>query len=521
MRGFTFLRGRAARSAATAVLLAGTALGGYAAGTATFADPLNAPPGGQPAVNAGAIPAAAPAPDFSNLVERVAPAVVSITNDMVPTEASDDQDDSGQGAQGMPQLPFPFAMPGPQRHHAPGGHEEARGSGFIINANGTIVTNNHVIEHAKSVTVTLADGTTLPAKIVGRDPGSDLAVLRVNAGHKLPYLQLGDSNAVRVGQWVIAVGNPFGLSGTVTAGIVSARGRDIGDGPFNTSFIQVDAPINRGNSGGPLLTQDGKVVGVNTAILSPTGGSVGIGFAIPSEMVRNVVDQIEATGHVTRGYLGVQAQAITPSLASALHLSRDDGSSFTPDKAGALVADVQDGSPAAKAGLKSGDIIQSVDGKTVGNPGQLVQLIAGMQPGNTATLSVLRDGDVRKIEVTLTTRPADQQTADASTPEHHAATVGLSLAPLTPDLREQLNLPDGTHGAVIAEVKPGSAAEQAGLQQNDIILGVGDHAVANPREARSAIEAARKGGQSVALRVLHQGHKLFVAIPAQSDDNAG
>jgi serine protease Do len=521
MPGFTFLRGRAARSAATAVLLAGTALGGFAAGSVTFADTPAAAPG---AVNAGAIPAAVPAPDFSNLVERVAPAVVSITSEITPTQASDDsQDDQSQGGeQGMPRLPFPFAMPMPHGHQAPAGREEARGSGFLIDANGTIVTNNHVIAHAKSVSVTLADGTTLPAKIVGRDPGSDLAVLRIKAdGRKLPFLQLGDSNAVRVGQWVIAVGNPFGLSGTVTAGIVSARGRDIGDGPFNTSFIQVDAPINRGNSGGPLLTQDGKVVGVNTAILSPTGGSVGIGFAIPSEMVRNVVDQIEANGHVTRGYLGVQAQAITPALASALHLSRDDGDTRAPDKQGALIADVQADSPAAQAGLKSGDIIQAVDGKMVGNPGQLVQLIAGMQPGKTATLSVLRDGDVRKVDVTLATRPGEQQTADAGTTAHHAATVGLSLAPLTPDLRDQLSLPEGTRGAVIAEVKPGSPAEAAGLQQNDIILGVGDHAVASPRDARTAIEAARKGGQSVALRVLHEGHKLFVAIPAASDDNAG
>jgi serine protease Do len=201
--------------------------------------------------------------------------------------------------------------------------------------------------------------------------------------------------------------------------------------------------------------------------------------------------------------------------------SRDDGDTRAPDKQGALVADVQADSPAAQAGLKSGDIIQSVDGKPVGNPGELVTRIAGMQPGSTATLSVLRDGEARKVEVTLTTRPGEQQTADAGATARHEATVGLALAPLTPDLRDQLSLPDGTRGAVIAEVKPGSPAERAGLQQNDVILGVGDHPVANPREARSAIEAARKGGQSVALRVLHEGHKLFVAIPAVSADNDG
>ncbi|WP_025814044.1 trypsin-like peptidase domain-containing protein, partial [Komagataeibacter kakiaceti] len=250
-------------------------------------------------------------PNFVNLVKQVKPAVVSITARIKDPDMSEEA-----GAGGMPggfPFPFPFQMMPQQGHQT----VEARGSGFVISADGYVVTNNHVVKGASKVTVTLDDGTALPAKIVGRDSKTDIALLKVSPSGKLRFIELGDSDKVEPGEWVVAVGNPYGLGGTVTAGIVSARGRDIGDGPYD-SFIQVDAPINRGNSGGPLFTQDGKVVGVNTAILSPSGGSIGIGFAIPSDTVKNVVDQLEKTGHVTRGYLGVTAQAITPSMASAL-----------------------------------------------------------------------------------------------------------------------------------------------------------------------------------------------------------
>ncbi|HTW26988.1 MAG TPA: trypsin-like peptidase domain-containing protein, partial [Acetobacteraceae bacterium] len=283
-----------------AALLAGTALGGYAAGHDVFAaGPATTQ--GQTTTQNGAIqpvPSSHLIPDFADLVAQVKPAVVSITTHLkqVPADMQGEQ---------IP-LPFrqffPFA---PQQQEA----VEARGSGFIISADGLVVTNNHVVKDAKSVYVTLDDGTNVKAKIIGTDPKTDLALLRVHADHKLPFLQLGNSNDVRVGQWVVAVGNPYGLGGTVTAGIVSARGRDIGDGPYD-SFIQIDAPINRGNSGGPLFTQDGKVIGVNTAILSPTGGSIGIGFAIPSNTVKTVVAALEKNGHVTRGYLGVEAQPL-------------------------------------------------------------------------------------------------------------------------------------------------------------------------------------------------------------------
>ncbi len=301
------------------------------------------------------------------------------------------------------------------------------------------------------------------------------------------------------------MGNPFGLGGSVTAGIVSARGRDIGNGPYD-SFIQVDAPINQGNSGGPLFTQDGKVVGVNTAILSPSGGSVGIGFAIPSDTVRSVVAQLETSGHVTRGYLGVQTQGINGAMSAALHL---------PSSSGALVAGVQADSPASKAGLQPGDVIQSVNGTKVADPRELAVDVAAVKPGSDAQLGVLRDGDSRTVQVTVASLPADgQDTQAAASDEAGGRGIGIALAPISPDLRDQLNLPSRTHGAVIAQVQPGSAAEQAGLQAGDVVVGVANKAVASPEEAANAIRSARAGGKATALRVMRDGTTLFVAVPS-------
>ncbi|MBV9784722.1 MAG: trypsin-like peptidase domain-containing protein [Acidisphaera sp.] len=492
---------RRTRLSLVAVLLAGTALGGYAAGHAGMAaDAATAS-----AVNSGApIAPAAPAaalPDFSALVARVTPAVVSITTKLRATPAE---------AEGMP-LPFPFGMMGPngmqmQRPRA----IEARGSGFIINADGTVVTNNHVVKDARSVSVTLADGTQLPARVIGRDARTDLAVLKVDAGHPLAYIGLGNSADVQPGQWVIAVGNPFGLGGTVTAGIVSARGRDIGEGPYD-NFIQVDAPINQGNSGGPLFTQDGKVVGVNTAILSPSGGSIGIGFAIPSDTVRTVVAQLEKSGHVTRGYLGVEAQEISPSVATALHLPSRAG-----NPQGALVATVQPDSPALRAGLQPGDVIQRVNGQAVANPRDLAVDIAGIQPGGQASLAVLREGNEQTVTATVASMPSEQ-TADlgrgsGQDEEAGRPAVGLALAPLDRQTREQLDLPAHTQGAVIAQVEPGSPADQAGLRPGDVVMGVGSKSVGSPQEAVSAIRGAASSGHEVALRVMHNGHTGFVAL---------
>jgi serine protease Do len=486
-------RGRIVRRTLAAILLAGTALGGFAAGHSGFADPAPATTQATQAPSGAIQPTATPhlIPDFSDLVVQVKPAVVSITVKLRPTDVADDED-AGAG----PMLPG-FGQGG--HGNGPRHGTEARGSGFIIDADGTIVTNNHVVKDASSVSVTMDDGTELPAKIIGRDPKSDLAVLRVKAGHALPFISLGESEDVRPGQWVVAMGNPFGLGGSVTAGIVSARGRDIGSGPYD-SFIQVDAPINQGNSGGPLFTQDGKVIGVNTAILSPTGGSVGIGFAIPADTVRNVVAELERSGHVTRGYLGVQAQAVNGTMTAALHLSAPEG---------ALVASVEPDSPAARAGVQPGDVIQSVDGKKIHDPRALALDVAQIKPGSEASLDLLRDGETKHVSVSLATLPGDPE--DAQAPDQGRG-IGLALAPLSPDMRNQLDLPARTRGALVARVQPGSAAEQAGLQAGDVVLGVGTMQVSTPEEAAHAIRSATAGGHTAALRILRDGRTGYVAV---------
>ena len=482
---------RRARQGLAVLLLAGTALGGYAAGDIGYAQTAPATTSATQQPSGAIQPTATPhlIPDFSDLVTQVRPAVVSITTKLKPQQESADD---------APMFPG-MNHPG----HGRGEAVEARGSGFIINASGTIVTNNHVIKDARSVSVTLDDGTVLPAKIVGHDAGTDLAVLHVDAGHKLPFIELGDSNNVKPGQWVVAMGNPFGLGGSVTAGIVSASGRDIGSGPYD-SFIQVDAPINQGNSGGPLFTQDGKVVGVNTAILSPSGGSVGIGFAIPSDTVRTIVAQLEQSGHVTRGYLGVQAQAIESAMRAALHL---------PGHGGALVASVEPDSPAAKAGVQPGDVIEQVNGNKIGDPRELAVDVAAVAPGDQAKLTVFRDGDTKDLQAIVASLPTADESASAPNQQRG---VGLALAPLTPDARSELNLPEQTRGAVIAQVRPGSPAEQAGLQQGDVIVGVGEKSVSSPSEAVSAIRAAMQGDKTAALRIVRDGTAAFVAVSPSS-----
>jgi serine protease Do len=308
---------------------------------------------------------------------------------------------------------------------------------------------------------------------------------------------------------VVAVGNPFGLEGTVTAGIVSARGRDIGSGPYD-SFLQIDAPINQGNSGGPLFAQDGSVVGVNSAIISPTGGSVGIGFAIPSDTVKSVVTQLQRDGHVTRGYLGVETQPIDAGMVAALHLKKVE-----PGHAGALVASVSDDSPASKAGLQPGDVIQAVNGASVTTPRELALDVAGIKPGDEAKLDVVRDGDTKSVSVTVGTMP-DQQMADNGASRGQdaegQAKVGLALAPLSPDLRDQLGVPERTKGVVVAQVENGSPADAAGIRQGDVIVGVGDQSVGSVDQAMQAIKTARRGASTLALRIVRDGHAGFVAV---------
>jgi serine protease Do len=505
---------RAPRLALSAVLIAGTALGGVAIETGRAQAQNAIQPSGM----------AQKLPDFVDLAKQVRPAVVSITS-IIKDDGSEEDGDGGQGGGmgggmgGGQQMPFPFPFPFQMQPQNRGGRTvEARGSGFIISADGFIVTNNHVVKNATSVSVTLDDGTVLKAKVIGHDSGTDLALLKVRPSSKLSFIGLGESDDVQPGQWVIAVGNPFGLGGSVTAGIVSARGRDIGDGPYD-SFIQVDAPINRGNSGGPLITQDGKVVGVNTAILSPSGGSIGIGFAIPSDVVKSVVAQLEKTGHVTRGYLGVTAQEITPGMAKALSLPNQNGAPAT----GALVASVSDGSPAEKIGLKPGDVIIALNGQKIATPRDLAIKVSGVVPDSKATVTYLRNGSSQTATATianLSKRGDSQNGSTGNGGGGGSGSIGVSLSSLTPDLRQQLGLDDGVKGVVVRQVKPGSAADQAGLGTGDVIVGVGNKSVTTPHEAVDAVHAAIKNGGTVALRVLHQGQMLFVAITPDTSGGA-
>jgi len=481
------------RATLAAALLAGTALGGLAFEVRAQTEPVNPP-----------VPVAPRAvlPDFTGLVTQVRPAVVSITSTVTAA-----QDDSPRM-----QLPYPFNQMIPQGPGGgAGGMHQARGSGFLIRPDGLIVTNNHMVKDSKTVTVTLDDGTELHAKVLGADPRTDIAVLKVDAGKPLPFIQLGNSRDVKPGEWVVAMGNPFGLGGSVTAGIVSALSRDIGSGPYD-QFIQIDAPINPGNSGGPLFTQDGKVVGMNTAIYSPTGGSVGIGFAIPSDQIRTVADQLASTGHVTRGFVGVGMQPVTNAMARALHL---------PDAGGALLASVSPGSPAAKAGLQPGDVIEAVNGHKVESPRDLAMNVASVPPGQDAKFHILRDGQDRDVNVRVGDQPFEKTAqSHANEPTSHGQ-LGLALAPLTPETRDQLQVPDDTDGALVRSVRPDSPAADAGLRPGDVIVGVGTQKVGSPADATKAIGAALGGkDHSVALRVLRDGTAAFVGVTV-GDDSAG
>jgi serine protease Do len=511
----------------TLILLGGTALGLTALGGSHAL--AGSPSGSDPVLDATAAVQKnfVPVGDFTNLVKKVTPAVVSIDVHLKVDQTADDVggdgDDSGDGGgmPGMPSLPgFPPGFPFGMQQQAPQ-PVEAKGSGFIISSSGIIVTNNHVVNQAKTVSVTLSDGSTYPAKVLGTDSRTDLAVLKIDAGRPLPYVDLGSSANVEPGEWVVAMGNPFGLGGSVTAGIVSALGRDIGDGPYD-KFIQVDAPINEGNSGGPLFDQNGEVIGVNTAILSPTGGSVGIGFAIPSDQVKRVVVALETGGKVVRGYLGVAAQEISPQMAQAMGLATDN-----PSNDGALIAAISPHSPADRAGLKPGDVITAVNGAAVTNPSDLAADIANVDPGHDTTISYIRGGKTNSISVAVTTMPANPdasfQQGSGSQPQAAVpgnAGLGLTLAPLTPDLRSQLNLPADADGAVVAQVKPNSPADQAGVQAGDLLVGVGPADISDPDDAVNAINSAKKSGSpAVALRIIRQGQALFVGVALSKTNN--
>ncbi len=382
---------------------------------------------------------------------------------------------------------------------------EGQGSGFIVDPSGYVVTNYHVIEGAGEIMVTLNDGTRYPAALKGTDPKTDLALLKIDAPRALPHVTFGDSDRVRAGDWVVAIGNPFGLGGTVTAGIVSARGRDIQSGPFD-DFIQIDAPINRGNSGGPLFDGSGKVIGVNTAIFSPNGGSVGIGFAIPASLAETIVADLRAGGTVERGWLGVQIQSVTDEIAESLGLDKT---------AGALVATVVPDSPAAKAGIKAGDVILQGNGTPIDGAKDLSRLVASLKPHTALKLTAWRQGTTRSIKVDIGSSPSSVAgLAPNSAPGDAGSGLGLSLAPLTPELRARYGVADSVQGAMVVEVDRSGVAARQGVRPGDIIVMVGQDKVAGPDDVAAGVaQATRQKRGSVLLLLDRQGDQRFLAVP--------
>jgi serine protease Do len=443
---------------------------------------------------------------FADLVERVSPAVVTITSETTTTENETDSEN----------IPAPFRdlfnQFGQGQKPAQPHKALSAGSGFIIDKAGYVVTNNHVVDASKKITVKLPDGRSFTAKLVGTDAATDVALLKIASDRPLPTVEFGNDKTLRVGDWVVAVGNPFGLSNSVTAGIVSSLGRsNIESSQQYTSFIQIDAPINRGNSGGPTFDLRGQVIGMNSMIFSPSGGSVGIGFAIPATLIHDVVGQLKAHGHVTRGYLGAMIQSVTPEIASSLGIK---------DNKGAMVAELVPGGPAAKAGFEQGDIVTAIDGQAVDDATDLTTRVAAVPAGQATTFSVSRQGKLMQVKVTIGTRP-DERVASNAPPKDgmlapsSANAAGLGLSSLTPESKKSFNIAETViTGAVITKVDPDSDAADKGLQPGDVVMRVGNRIVRTPTDFQTGVAEAKKGGRtSVLLLVAHsQGGTGFVAI---------
>jgi len=449
-----------------------------------------------------------PAPTgFADIVAKVKPAVFSVRVRIDDKGDSGVTSDNKQIPPGLRDFFRRFGMPdmpnGQQGQGQGQGHGiiMGQGSGFFISADGYAVTNNHVVEHADSVKVITDDGKTHTAKVIGTDPRTDLALIKVEGG-PYPYVKLAD-NTPRIGDWVLAIGNPYGLGGTVTAGIVSARGRDIGASPYD-DFIQIDAPINKGNSGGPAFDTEGNVIGVNTAIYSPSGGSVGIAFAIPADTVKAVVAQLKEHGKVTRGWIGVQIQTVTPDIADSLGLKKAEG---------ALVAEPQANSPAAQAGIKAGDVITQVDGNAVKDSRDLAKRIGSMAPGTKINLTLLHEGTEKSLSLTLGQLPNQKEASNTPQEDNGAASaaigkLGLTLAPAD---RVQ---GAGKHGVVVTGVDTSGVAAEHGFSTGDVILEVGGKEVSTPGDVRNAIGTARhEGRKNVLMRVKSGDNTRFVALP--------
>ncbi len=468
---------------------------------------------------AASVAHAAPAPDsFADLSEKLLPAVVNIST----TQTLKNSDRGMEMPQFPPGSPFDELFKDFLERH--GGGQDARpqkvtslGSGFIIDPSGLVVTNNHVIADADEITVTLQDSQAFKAELVGTDTKGDIALLRIKANKPLPAVSFGNSDQMRVGDWVLAIGNPLGLGGTVTAGIVSARSRNINAGSYD-DFIQTDAAINKGNSGGPLFNIKGEVIGINTAIYSQSGGSIGIGFAIPANQAQKIVVDLQKYGKTRRAWLGVHIQTVTDDIAESLGLK---------DHGGALVADVTPNGPAAKAGLKSGDVILKFDGKDINEYARLPLIVSETPINKEVEVGILRDGKRQTVKVVVAELPDDKEIEQAQndkpsgkqkdTNGGNVANLGFSVTPVTPALREKFDLPADAKGLVVTDVKTNSAAAERGLRPGDVILEAGQEPVKSLAELNGKIDAAKKADRkSVLLLVQSDGALRF--LPLKVDD---
>ncbi|MEM9626317.1 MAG: DegQ family serine endoprotease [Pseudomonadota bacterium] len=458
----------------------------------------------------------APWAGYADLIEQIMPSVVTVTTmvdrdaDPVAERALPPREFGGMDEEMQRFMERFFGergMPGPRGPMPYGrGPVSGAGSGFIIDESGLIVTNDHVIQNADEVTVTLNDGREFEAEVVGTDPDTDLALLRIEAEQPLPVAKFANSDSVRVGDAVIAIGNPFGLGGTVTSGIVSAKAREIGAGRYD-DFLQIDAPINRGNSGGPTFNLEGEVIGVNTAIHSPTGGNVGIGFAIPANLTQKIVADLEDDGQVERGWLGVHIQAVDDDLAEGLGLD---------DARGALIARVTEDGPAAAFGIEQGDVIISYDGQTIETLRDLTRVVADTVPGTETEVVVWRDGGEQTLTVEIAQMPTEQTMASLDSDEQldeDAPKLGLALARLDDQIRSEMDLPQGTDGAVVTNVLPGSPAAEKGLRQGDVIIEADNQSVTDPKTVADAVKAAAERGEKAILLLIKRGDQdRFIAV---------
>ncbi|MRG70673.1 Do family serine endopeptidase [Alphaproteobacteria bacterium HT1-32] len=446
---------------------------------------------------------------FADLAERLLPAVVNISTTQTIKR--------GEGGPDLPNFPpgSPFEdffkdFFDKNRPEGRPRQTQSLGSGFVVDPDGYVVTNNHVIDGADEIFVLLQDDTRLPAKLLGTDPKTDIALLKVETSQKLPFVKFGDSAKSRVGDWVMAIGNPFGLGGTVTAGIVSARGRDIRSGPYD-NYIQTDASINRGNSGGPMFNMDGDVIGINTAIFSPTGGSVGIGFAVPSSTAIPVVKQLREFGRTKRGWLGVRIQVVSPEIAETLGLD---------SARGALVSSVIEGGPAEAAKIQAGDVILTFDGKEVGEMRSLPRIVAGTDVGSKVDVDLWRKGkrvsvkvNIEELEEAETAGLMDQPKTEMRADDEAIKSLGLTLSTITPPLTDKYELKADQRGVLVTDVLGDSSAAEKGVRPGDVIVEVGQQEVQSPKDVAARVEQARKDGKKSVLLLVESREGLrFVAL---------